>query len=194
MELCSNIDYFAKIQDKHNIQGAAVNSAPFDTEVHYLSMQRPGINKNIYSPKLLNSMKEKAKKQYEMLKEENNLKYDMEKILASKTIADFETNFLAPIYGFEDNIDYYRKCSCGYFLNTVAVPTFIINSRDDPFFVELLPPPLKPNPIQFLYAEHGGHCGYVFHSISDDECQQFPRTSWMPNELSRFISYLHELE
>ena len=73
------------------------------------------------------------------------------------------------------------------------MPTFIINARDDPFFGDVSPPPLKPNPIHFLYCENGGHCGFVFQNV-DEGGDCLPRTSWMPNELSRFILYLHDLE
>ena len=54
--------------------------------------------------------------------------------MSATTIAEFENAFIAKIYGFEDNIDYYKQTSCCYYLPGVAVPMLIINAGDDPFF------------------------------------------------------------
>lgn len=54
--------------------------------------------------------------------------------MSATTIAEFENAFLPSIYGFKDNIDYYRSTSCYYFLPGVAVPLYILNAADDPFF------------------------------------------------------------
>ena len=62
-----------------------------------------------------------------------------------------------------------RRTSCGKFLNQDSTPVFISYSKDDLFFVELNLPPLKINPIQCLHIEYGSHCGYVFHSVYDNE-------------------------
>jgi len=51
-------------KDKFNIKGAAVNSAPFNTEIHYLEMLKPGINRYVYTPNFMKTLKQKAKVQY----------------------------------------------------------------------------------------------------------------------------------
>eukprot|EP00957_Ditylum_brightwellii_P062702 4758694-Ditylum_brightwellii.AAC.1 len=121
--------------------------------------------------------------------------------MEATTISEIENAWVCPIYGFEDNIDYYRKMSCGYFLDSIAVPTFIINAGDDPFFDPEYFPSEKgcdggPDaaPIKMLRTEHGGHLGYLFHQqeqtkeIVDDE-DEFS-ASWMPSELARFLDHV----
>lgn len=46
-------------------------------------------------------------------------------------------------------------------------------------------------PIKMGRTEHGGHLGYMFHHLSDKEKKRARSTSWMPTELSRFISHVH---
>ena len=46
-------------------------------------------------------------------------------------------------------------------------------------------------PIKMERTEHGGHLGYMFHQLSDNEKKRARSTSWMPTELSRFISHVH---
>ena len=60
--------------------------------------------------------------------------FDYERCMLASSIAEFETEYIAPVYGYKDNIDYYQKTSCLYFLESIAVPTLIINAADDPFF------------------------------------------------------------
>ena len=60
--------------------------------------------------------------------------HDYNRVMAATTIAEFDDAAIAKIYGFKDNIDYYRSTSCYYYLPGVAVPLFILNAADDPFF------------------------------------------------------------
>mmetsp|Transcript_11021 Transcript_11021/g.30464 ORF Transcript_11021/g.30464 Transcript_11021/m.30464 type:complete len:1007 (+) Transcript_11021:80-3100(+) len=60
--------------------------------------------------------------------------FDLPQALAAETITQFDNSFIAPIYGFKDCWDYYRKTSSTFFLERITVPTLTINSKDDPFF------------------------------------------------------------
>ena len=89
--------------------------------------------------------------------------------MKAETIADFETGFIAPIYGYEDNVDYYRMTSCGYFLTVIAVPTYVINSQDDPF-IDPACFPLEStymgggnDPVLMKQLDHRGNSAYMFH-------------------------------
>jgi predicted alpha/beta-fold hydrolase len=80
------------------------------------------------------------------------------------TFEPFDDKYTAPIHGFEDAADYYRRCSSAQFLDAIRVPTLIVQAQDDPF----LPPSCYPfdaaerNPRLFLeVAEFGGHVGFM---------------------------------
>ena len=56
--------------------------------------------------------------------------FDLPRALAAKTITEFDDAFIAPIYGFRDCWDYYRKTSSIHFLEDIVVPTLVINAED----------------------------------------------------------------
>ena len=56
--------------------------------------------------------------------------FDLPRALAAKTITEFDDAFIAPIYGFDDCWDYYRKTSSVFFLEDIVVPTLVVNAQD----------------------------------------------------------------
>lgn len=80
-----------------------------------------------------------------------------------KTFEEFDNRYTAPLHGFIDADDFYRRSSCLSFLPEIAVPTLIVNAANDPF----LPPECYP--VQLLEAhphvmleipKRGGHVGF----------------------------------
>ena len=84
-----------------------------------------------------------------------------------RTFWDFDGQVTAPLHGFEDAQDYYRRSSSRYFLNAVAKPTLIIQAQDDPFvFPHSLPTASEMSPsIEFELQAQGGHVGFVDVSL-----------------------------
>ncbi|EAN8120854.1 hydrolase, partial [Salmonella enterica] len=73
----------------------------------------------------------------------------------------------APLNGFRDAHDYYRRASSRYYLGGNRTPTLIIHSSDDPFvFRHSLPgrDELAPQTHFELHAR-GGHVGFVEGSL-----------------------------
>ncbi|MCU7796138.1 MAG: hydrolase [Candidatus Thiodiazotropha sp. (ex Semelilucina semeliformis)] len=79
------------------------------------------------------------------------------------TIYTFDNLLTAPLNGFKDADDYYQRCSCIGFLNTIETPTLILQAKDDPF----MPPDVIPNQAQLgpgvtlELSQHGGHVGFI---------------------------------
>jgi len=76
----------------------------------------------------------------------------------------FDDRYTAPIHGFYDAADYYRRCSSMQFLPAIRVPTLLVQAEDDPF----LPPSCYPKveaaanrSLSLLTPRHGGHVGFV---------------------------------
>ena len=105
---------------------------------------------------------------------------------------DMENLVIAPVFGFKDAYDYYDKMSTLHKVNGVVVPELVIQAKDDPFCVGQSMPTLNEptRPLRIQQTEHGGHCGYVLHSVDDESAT--PETSWMPTELARFLAHVEK--
>eukprot|EP00566_Odontella_aurita_P006487 CAMPEP_0113580870 /NCGR_PEP_ID=MMETSP0015_2-20120614/30938_1 /TAXON_ID=2838 /ORGANISM="Odontella" /LENGTH=609 /DNA_ID=CAMNT_0000485157 /DNA_START=14 /DNA_END=1843 /DNA_ORIENTATION=- /assembly_acc=CAM_ASM_000160 len=189
----------------YGVRGAAVCGAPFDNELNNKKIEAPGtFNKLVYSKNFLVSMKGRLKEQIDDLclvmdddegddDEEgdggnNGRGVDLNRCMSAESIAEMECELIAPLYGFADNVDYYRKT------------TFIINAEDDPFFDPVCWPIEKSSegggaaPLKMVRTDHGGHLGFMFHRPSDIERMEGAalagRESWMPTELGRFLDHV----
>lgn len=80
-----------------------------------------------------------------------------------RTFWDFDGRITAPLHGFADADDYYRRASCRYYLGGIRVPTLLIQSSDDPFvFRHSLPEASELAPsVCFELHQRGGHVGFI---------------------------------
>ncbi len=69
----------------------------------------------------------------------------------------------APLHGFADVHDYYRRASSRYYLGGIRVPTLVIQSSDDPFIhADSVPQPDELSAsTQLELLAHGGHVGFI---------------------------------
>lgn len=84
-----------------------------------------------------------------------------------RTFWDFDGKVTAPLNGFDDAHDYYRRSSSRYFLGENRTPTLIIQSSDDPFVFRHSVPGSNELPTQTRLELHarGGHVGFVDGSL-----------------------------
>ena len=94
----------------------------------------------------------------------------------------FDAAVTAPLHGFAGTADYWTRASSKPWLKTVAVPTLVLNARNDPF----IPAASLPDRSQVSAAvtleqpEHGGHAGFL--------ARPFPgRFAWLPQRLVAFF-------
>jgi hypothetical protein len=80
-----------------------------------------------------------------------------------RSIREFDDLFTAPQNGFRDVTDYYTQSSSLQFIPTIAIPTLIVNAKNDPFLSpECFPYKLAeelPN-VWMEFPAQGGHCGF----------------------------------
>ncbi|MDR2306238.1 MAG: hydrolase [Paucimonas sp.] len=84
-----------------------------------------------------------------------------------RTFWDFDGKVTAPLNGFSDAHDYYRRASSRYYLGEIRTPTLIIHANDDPFvFGHSLPSASElAAGTQFELHSRGGHVGFVDGSL-----------------------------
>ncbi|BBL56841.1 hydrolase [Methylomonas koyamae] len=75
----------------------------------------------------------------------------------------YDGRVVARLHGFADAADYYRRSSSRQFLQTIRVPSLLLQAKDDPFMTERV----LPSPAELSAAVHleisngGGHVGFV---------------------------------
>ena len=88
-----------------------------------------------------------------------------------RTFWDFDGRFTAPLHGYADAEDYYRRASSRYFLGQIRTRTLIIQSSDDPFVF----PHSVPQAQELSRSTHlelhsrGGHVGFIGGSLRQPE-------------------------
>jgi len=98
-------------------------------------------------------------------------------------LLDFDNQFTAPIWGFENAADYYDKCSSMRLLSAVEIPTIILTSRDDPVVpYDMLANTPVSNYVDLISTGTGGHLGFLSRGIRD------PDRYWMDWRISQWIA------
>ncbi|MCY1268878.1 alpha/beta hydrolase fold protein [compost metagenome] len=80
-----------------------------------------------------------------------------------RTFWDFDGRITAPLHGFADADDYYRRASCRYYLGGIRTPTLIVQAADDPFvFRHSLPEAAELSATTTVELHpRGGHVGFI---------------------------------
>ena len=107
---------------------------------------------------------------------------DRERVLAARTLREFDNLVTAPLHGFRDTDDYWTRASSKPVLRDISVPTLMINARNDPFMpAAALPQPHELSPaLTVEFPATGGHVGFVTGA--------FPgRLDWLPQRILNFF-------
>lgn len=108
--------------------------------------------------------------------------FDERRMLAAKTLYDFDDAVTAPVHGFRDAADYWRRASSKPWLGGVRLPALVLNALNDPFLPrQALPGPQQVSAsVRLEYPEAGGHVGFVSGA--------FPgHLGWLPQRLLDFF-------
>lgn len=138
------------------IKRAVAISTPCDLKASAEALARP-INR-IYMRRFLRSMSSKIEEKAALYPEiYKRLSFD-----GVRTFYDFDNRFTAPLHGFKDAEDYWRRCSPSRVLSGIKVPTLIINAANDPFLGARAVPALEQAPcVRLELTPHGGHLGFL---------------------------------
>ncbi len=140
------------------LKALAAISAPLDLAAGGRAIGS-GFNRLVYTRMFLRSMKPKA---FAKLAQHPGL-FDRRRMLAARTLYEFDDIFTAPLHGFRNADDYYARGSARPHLHRIRVPALVLNARNDPFVpAESLPRAHEVGPCVTLWQpRHGGHAGFV---------------------------------
>ena len=81
-----------------------------------------------------------------------------------KSIWEFDDRFTGPIFGFGNAENYYHTQSSAAFLDSIRIPTLVVQAIDDPLipFSVYDHPAFRTNPwLELLAVPRGGHLGFI---------------------------------
>lgn len=159
------------------VEGAAAVSAPVDLMASGDALGR-GFNM-IYTRNFLATMRRKTLAKLALFPQ----LCDRERMLDARTLREFDNIVTAPLHGYRDTDDYWTRASSKPLLRHIAVPTLMINARNDPF----LPAAALPSAdevsaaVTAEFPATGGHVGFVTGN--------FPGClDWLPQRLLNFFT------
>jgi predicted alpha/beta-fold hydrolase len=156
---------------------AAAVSAPLDLIAAGNALDQ-GFNRHVYTTRFLSTLKTKAlikAKKFSGL-------LNVDAIAAATTFREFDTLVTAQLHGFIDADDYWLKVSSKPLLKFIAVPTLVINAKNDPFLpVSALPSYAEVSTAVTLeQPNNGGHATFP--------TGPFPgNINWLPSRLMVFF-------
>lgn len=140
------------------LAGAVGISVPFDLAACARVLDR-GLRRAVYTANFMRTMRRKA-----LAKARAHPGFvDVAAVRRARTFAEYDDAVTAPLHGFADARDYWRRASSGPYLRRLRRPTLLINALDDP----IVPPEALPDPATLpahVHAEfppRGGHAGFV---------------------------------
>jgi uncharacterized protein len=146
----------------HQLKAAACISPPFDLTVTAPEIDRAlgGVYRRYFLRRLIPKALAHARRHPGIL--------DEARVLAIRSLRDFDDAVTAVLHGFRDASDYYRSGSCARHLTDVARPLLLLAAEDDPFNPGHTIPraACTQNPfLHGLFTRHGGHCGFVAGNV-----------------------------
>ena len=140
-----------------SVRAIAAVSAPLDLAASGAAIGH-GFNRLVYTHVFLATMKPKALAklaQYPGL-------FDRDALLAAHTLHAFDDVFTAPLHGFRDADDYWRRCSAQPRLAEIRVPALAVNALNDPFVPAASLPRAGDvgSAVTLWQPAHGGHVGF----------------------------------
>jgi predicted alpha/beta-fold hydrolase len=146
------------------VRAAAAVSVPFDLERGARHIER-GFAR-VYTRHFLRTLRAKARAK---LARDPGL-FHAAALERARTLFEFDDAVTAPVHGFSDARDYYRRSSAIRFLGSIRRPTLLLSAYDDPF----LPPSVLDEVTRLAsgnacltveFHERGGHVGFISGAV-----------------------------
>ena len=159
------------------VKAAVGVSAPLDMNAAGRALDR-GFNRPVYTAHFLTTLKRKAIQKAQMFPG----LLDTDAIEASTTFQEYDTLVTAKLHGYRDAEDYWTRTSSKPGLMNIAVPTLVINAKNDPFLpASALPAQNEVSPsVTLEQPDEGGHVAFPGGP--------FPgKIDWLPTRILEFF-------
>lgn len=140
-----------------HVAAAMAICPPLDLSVSGRALAQ-GFNR-VYTRHFLDTLKPKALAKLEQFP----TLFDRQRMIAARTLYDFDDVYTGPVHGFEGAEDYWRRASSRPWLRGIAVPTLLLTAANDPFVPLAALPTVTECSVhlQHHHTTSGGHVGFV---------------------------------
>lgn len=140
------------------VDAVASICSPLDLSLSGHAIGR-GLNRQVYTRMFMRTLKPKA---LAKLAQHPGL-FSRERLLAARDLYEFDNVFTAPLHGFRDTEDYWRRASAKPLMKRIRIPALALNALNDPFVpAHSLPSREDVSPSVTLWQpRHGGHAGFT---------------------------------
>lgn len=146
----------AAFLENHRVRKITAISPPLDLAASARKLER--LWNKAYSWNFLKDLKAKIRKKSAQFPNQVSTSH----FRFSHSIISFDNHYTAPLHGFHDAADYYRKCSSRFMLEDIPVEAEIILALNDPMlargFLNYLK--VRNQKVYFTLFPRGGHCGF----------------------------------
>ncbi len=160
------------------LAAAAGISAPVDLMAGGHALGTGLINRRIYTHMFLRTLKSKTLQKAQRFPGT----IDVIRVATARDLYEFDDAYTAPTHGFRDVTDYWTRASSKPLLAGIAVPTLVLNARNDPFLPGRYLPGVNEasDHVVLHQPEQGGHAGFP--------TGHFPSNlNWLPQRLASFF-------
>ncbi|GAA5233873.1 alpha/beta fold hydrolase [Verticiella sediminum] len=161
------------------LAACAAVSAPLDLTAGGHNLGRGLVNREIYTRMFMRTLRnkvlDKARRFPAII--------DVMRVAESRDLYEFDDAYTAPVHGFAGVADYWTRASALPWLPGIAVPTLLLNARNDPFLPGAVLPGVHQASDQVLLHQpaRGGHAVFPAGRLR-------PHLNWLPRRLERFFT------
>ena len=166
---------------RSKIRAAVTVSVPCDLEGSSQALAR--FTSKLYMERFLKTLKVKTLEKMEKFPDSG---LDKELIINAKNFYDFDNAVTAPVFGYKNAQDYWRKNSSKGFIPEISIPALLITALDDPFLNKSCYPVKEAGENPYFNLEinrFGGHVGFNIHHTTE-------KNIWMENRILQFFDNL----
>ena len=150
------LKFLGEEQDHLSVLCGVAISSPLNLRATCMQMMKR--RNALYQRYILSAMKQEA-----LAKGARLTDTQRNAIIKARTLYDFDNDFIAPLFGYDDALHYYESNSSENFLAGIKKPTLIIHALDDPWIPSqsyLEQDWTRYSFVETAINDKGGHLGF----------------------------------
>lgn len=170
------LKYLGERDPLPRLHRAVAFSVPCDLACSSARLSTP-VNRHLYMRRFLVSLRRKLAEKRPHFPD----RIDLRGAGSIRDFRGFDDRYTAPLHGFTDAEDYWKRSSSRPFLSRIPLPVLLVNAANDPFLGPGCFPREEAEGSGYFHLEvpqDGGHCGF-FHGGPE---------SWAEMRAAEFLS------